>query len=112
MLDLKAIREDPEAARKALSRRGVAADLDRVLELDEKRRSVTTRVEALRAEQNRGSKAIGAAEAPDERQRLIEAVRSVSEELERLEPELARLNDELQTDASRLPNIPDETTPD
>jgi seryl-tRNA synthetase len=112
VLDLKAIREDPEAARKALSRRGMAADLDRVLELDEKRRSVTTRVEALRAEQNRGSKAIGAAEAPDERQRLIEAVRGVSEELERLEPELARLNDELQTAASRLPNIPDETTPD
>ncbi|MGH2657294.1 MAG: serine--tRNA ligase, partial [Actinomycetota bacterium] len=63
MLDLKAIRDDPEPARYALARRApeLAADLDRLLELDAERRRLTTEVEELRAEQNRASRAIGSA---------------------------------------------------
>ncbi|MDP9242690.1 MAG: serine--tRNA ligase, partial [Actinomycetota bacterium] len=72
MLDLRAIREDPERFRAGLARRGVAERVDEVLRLDEERRSLTARVDELRAEQNRASKAIGAA-SPEERPALIEA---------------------------------------
>jgi seryl-tRNA synthetase len=111
MLDLKAIRENPDAYRKALARRGAAEDLDRALELDEARRGLTVRVEALRAEQNKGSKAVRSA-TPDERRRLIEELRSISEELSRLEPDLARVEAELREVAVRLPNVPDASVPD
>ena len=110
MLDLKAIREDPGRFRKALARRGADGDLDRVLALDEKWRELTARVEALRAEQNRGGKEVGAA-SPGDRQRLIDRLRSVSAELGELEPELARAEEELADLMARLPNVPDDSVP-
>ncbi|TML02169.1 MAG: serine--tRNA ligase [Actinobacteria bacterium] len=111
MLDLKAIREDPEPFRKALARRGAAEDLDRVLALDEEWRRLTVRVEELRAEQNRGSKDIAATD-PLARERLIDHLREVSGELKGLEPQLARVEEELREVAARLPNVPDEAAPD
>jgi seryl-tRNA synthetase len=112
LLDLRAIREDPEQYRKALSRRGVAGELDRVLALDEKRRELVARVEQLRAEQNRGSRAIGSAKDPGQREGFIEQVRLVSEELGALEPPLAAVEEELAAAVGRLPNIPDQAAPD
>jgi seryl-tRNA synthetase len=110
MLDLKAIREDPEPYRIALSRRGVAADLDRVLGLDEEQRSLKVRVEDLRAEQNRASKDVGRA-SPEDRQRMIESLRGVSDELKQLEPKLQAVTDELTDLLARLPNVPHESVP-
>jgi seryl-tRNA synthetase len=111
MLDLKAIRENPEPFRAGLARRGTAAELERLIALDEEERRVKTRVEELRAEKNRASKEIGRA-SPEERQRLIEAQREVTAELESLESDLERLTDEVQTLLARLPNLPHESVPD
>ncbi|HEV8572313.1 MAG TPA: serine--tRNA ligase [Actinomycetota bacterium] len=113
MLDLKAIREDPERFRSALARRGEgpAADVDRLLEADRRWRELTARVEELRAEQNRGSRAVGEA-AVQERESLIAQLRKVSEELGKLEPELTAAEEELQALVSRLPNPPHESVPE
>ncbi len=111
MLDLKAIREDPEPPRRALARRGAADDLDRALQLDEERRKLIARVEDLRAEQNRGSKRVRDASGA-ERAGLIGSLKAISDELKELEPELARAEEELFAVTERLPNIPDPTTPD
>jgi seryl-tRNA synthetase len=112
LLDLKAIRENPEPYRRALARRGVADELDRVLSLDERRREVVAKVEQLRAEQNRASKAIGSAGDARERQEMIDRVRQVSSDLEALEPDLARVEEELFLASALLPNIPDDAVPD
>ena len=112
LLDLKLIREDPDTFRKALARRGVTEELDRVLALDEDRRRLTVRVEALRAEQNRGSKAVGAAASEEDRRALIARLKVVSAELADLEPRLARVEEGLRSAAARLPNVPDESAPD
>ncbi len=112
MLDLKAIREDPEPYRKAMARRGAVEELDRALALDEERRKLTVQVEDLRAEQNRGSKEVMAAATTEERQAVIQRLRSVSEALSSLEPELARTEDELNELMARLPNVPDESAPE
>jgi seryl-tRNA synthetase len=111
VLDVKAIRENPEHARKALARRGMAESIDELLELDERRRELTARVEQLRAERNRSSKAIGKAQA-DERTRLIEEVSKVSAAIDRLEPELEEAEGRLADALARVPNFPDETAPD
>ena len=112
MLDLKSIREDPETFQRALARRSpaLAEDLDRALELDRDRRELTQEVEEQRAEQNRGSKAIGAAKA-EERERLIAEVRRASERLEELEPRLAQVEEELKSLLGRLPNPPHQSVP-
>lgn len=83
-----------------------------MLSLDEERRRLIAEVERLRAEQNRGSREVSSAEDPGQRQAIIERVRSTSDELKSLEPELARVEDELQSLAARLPNVPEQDVPD
>jgi seryl-tRNA synthetase len=111
MLDIKAIRDDPELYRKGLARRNLAEAVDALLGADERRRTLTVRVEDLRAEQNRSSKAIGGAQG-DEKQRLIDAVSSVSAELKTLEPELEAAEAALAELLANTPNIPHESAPD
>jgi seryl-tRNA synthetase len=111
LLDIKRIREDPDPFRKALARRGLGDAVDRLLDADERRRSLTARVEELRAEQNRASKAIGAASG-DEKQRLIDEVAKVSAELKEQEPNLAAADDELTALLAEIPNLPHESAPD
>jgi seryl-tRNA synthetase len=110
MLDLKAIREDPQPFREGLSRRGAVKSLDRLLVLDERWRKLTARVEELRADQNRGSKEIGRASGED-RERLIAALKRVSDELGVAEPELAAVTEERDVVLIRLPNLPHESVP-
>jgi seryl-tRNA synthetase len=112
VLDLRTIREDPEPYRRALARRGADADLDRALALDEERRGLITRVEELRAEQNRGSKAVAGAASAEERRTLIESLRAVSDQVAALGADLARIEEELQAVAVGLPNVPDPDAPD
>jgi seryl-tRNA synthetase len=111
VLDVKRIREDPEPYRAALGRRGMADAVDRLLAADERRRSLTSRVEELRAAQNRASKAIGAASG-EEKQRLIDEVGAVSKELKELEPELTTAEEALNGLLAEIPNVPHETAPD
>ncbi len=111
MLDIKLIREDPEPFRTALARRELPARVDELLAADERRRELTQRVEALRAEQNRASKAIGAV-PPDERQRLIDDAGKVSDELKKLEPQLGEAETELSLLLASTPNVADSSAPD
>ncbi|HEU4356801.1 MAG TPA: serine--tRNA ligase, partial [Actinomycetota bacterium] len=110
MLDVRAIREDPESFRRGLARRHLADAVDRILDLDERRRRSLARVEELRAVQNRSSKAIGRAQG-DERQALIAEVAAASAELKSLEPELAEAESALAALLAETPNVPDESAP-
>jgi seryl-tRNA synthetase len=111
VLDLKRIREDPDAVREALSRRGeqTAGDLDRVIELDQRRRTLLPELEGLRAEQNEANARIRASSDAQEREREIEAMRAVAARAKDLERELAEVELNLQGALAPLPNLPDPT---
>jgi seryl-tRNA synthetase len=111
VLDLKRIREDPAGVRAALMRRGqdAAAGLDRVIELDERRRRLLPEVEGLRAEQNEANARISAAREAAERSQQIEAMRTVAARVKELERELAGVEEALSADLAPLPNLPDPT---
>jgi seryl-tRNA synthetase len=111
VLDVRAIREDPEPFRKGLARRGAAEAIDEILALDERRRTLTAEVESLRAEQNRASRQIGRAQG-DERQALIDGVAKVSSRVKEIEPELEAADVELAAVLARTPNVPDESAAD
>jgi seryl-tRNA synthetase len=111
VLDVKAIREDPEPFRRGLARRNLVGAVDELLGLDARRRELTVQVEELRAEQNRASKAIGGAEGDDKR-RLIEQVSSVSARVKELEPRLAEVERQLTDLLARTPNVPHDSAPD
>jgi seryl-tRNA synthetase len=111
VLDIKAIREDPEPFRRGLARRNLGDAVDELLEADGLRRSLTARVEELRAQQNRASKQIGTASG-EEKQRLIAEVSQVSAEVKELEPQLAEAEGRLNDLLARTPNVPHESAPD
>ncbi len=113
MLDLKAIREDPAPARAALARRGAAEALDEVLALDERRRELLPEVEERRARRNRASEEIARAKREGHgAEAEIAAMRSLNEELRRLEAELAEVERRRDEMAATLPNLPDPQAPD
>ncbi len=114
MLDLKRIRQEPEAVRAALGRRGeqAVAGLDGVIELDTRRRTLLPELEGLRAEQNEANTRIGAAGDPGEREREIEAMREVAARVKGLERELAGVEEQLQGALAPLPNLPDPSAAD
>jgi seryl-tRNA synthetase len=111
MLDIKLIREDPEPFRTALARRDLVDRVDELLAADERRRDLTQRVEAHRAEQNRASKAIGGAEG-DRKKELIADVANVSAQLKELEPQLSEAETELSLLLAATPNLPHPSAPD
>jgi len=59
MLDIKFIRENPEAVRRGAELKNVKIDLDGLLELDGKRRGLQQRLQDLTTEQNKASKELG-----------------------------------------------------
>jgi seryl-tRNA synthetase len=112
MLDLNLIREKPDLVRTALRNRQMdASSIDDILQLDEKRRSLLTQVEALKAERNAVSKEIGKMKDATERQAKINAMREVGDQISALDKEVANVEDELNRLTAALPNIPDERTP-
>ena len=121
MLDLKALRADPESARAALERRGegTSARLDRVLELDERRRELIPKVEDLRAEAKRRAKDVGAKmkelsalpkdQADAQRTEVTAWAKEPTVQAESLKAELDRLNVEFDEALLLVPNLPDPT---
>ncbi len=109
MLDLRRIREEPAEVRRALARRGEqAADgLEQVVELDRRRRELLPELEGLRAEQNEANVRIRGASGAQEREREIEAMRSVAGRAKQLEQELGDVEQGLQAALAPLPNLPD-----
>jgi seryl-tRNA synthetase len=109
MLDIRLIRSEPDAVRSALERRGDVADgaIDRVLELDERWRGLTTQLEELRAEQNRASKGRRGAPTPEEREQMA-ALAARGRELTDAETSVRGQLDELLLG---LPNTPFDSAP-
>ena len=103
MIDLRAARNDPDTFRSALARKGAAELFDELLEADRAVRDVQPRVEELRAQ--RKVKGKPTPEQLAELERMKEELRSLEQQLDAAE----RRRDDM---LARVPNPPDEATPD
>ena len=113
MLDLRAIRADPDPAREALARRGAREALDELLELDARRRALLPELEGGRARQNQASEEIAARKrAGEDASELIERMRSLSGDLKRIGAELTEVTERRDALAAQLPNLPSPQAPD
>src|SRR5262245_30954758 len=112
VLDLKLIRDNPEMVRESLARRGpgVADAVDRLLELDARRRSAVTEVDGLRAEQKRRGKEVAKA-TPERRAELLAGLKDLSDQIDRAEERLRQVEAELNDLLARVPNLPDPSVP-
>ena len=111
MIDLRTLRDDPDAFRRSQRDRGAPPDVvDRILAADERRRTAVTRADSLRAESNVASKAIQSASAA-ERPTLIEKAKSLKDEVKAAETDQAAADEELRAALLALPNLVEEGVP-
>jgi len=113
MLDLKAIRSDPERIKAALARRGAAEQVDELLALDGRRRELLPAVENAQAERKTLSKQIGERKkAGEDAEELMTAVQGLKERAESAKEELEQVDARLGELALTLPNVPDPDAPE
>ncbi len=114
MLDIKIIRENPEKAKAALKTRNADYDsyIDEILEIDEKRRKLSTETDALKAEQNKVSKQIPIMKKNGENTDAVMAeMKEISEKIKEANGVISELESKQKDTLLRIPNIPSETTP-
>ncbi|WP_144752112.1 MULTISPECIES: serine--tRNA ligase [Bartonella] len=115
MLDIKWIRENPEELDKALVRRGLEPQAERLIQLDLARRSHVAKVQLAQERRNAISKEIGQALAASD-QHMAERLRAEVEELKvflsSATAEEKQLTESLEKILSALPNIPLDDVPD
>ena len=112
MLDINFIREQPEVLRKALTDRQMDSSVvDKLITLDAERRSLLVKVENLKAQRNAVSKEISQVKDPAARQEKIDAMRSVGEEIAKLDETSKEVDEGLQALLATIPNLPDPSTP-
>jgi seryl-tRNA synthetase len=109
MLSLQFIRENPTLVREALGKRQSSEDIDDILAFDERRRSLLTEVEALRARRNEVSREIGkTGERPPQ---LIEEMRQMGGQIKALDEQVGEIEEQLKDLLLRVPNMPHPSVP-
>jgi seryl-tRNA synthetase len=113
MLDPHRLRNDLDAVRDALKRRGFALDCEAFNALEARRKTLQVDTQALQAERNRFAKAIGQAKSRGEdATALLADAERLSERLKANEQALANVQAELETLQLYIPNIPHASVPD
>jgi seryl-tRNA synthetase len=112
LLSAQFIRENEDRVRRDMARRGADVPIERILELDERRRDLIQQVESMRAERNVVSKEIGQTKDKDERDRRITAMRELGDRLDGFETQLRDVEAGLQAVLLEVPNILDPSVPE
>ena len=102
MLDVNFIRENIDIVKKGVTNKGFDSSLiDRVLELDEKRRKLILEIEQMRAKKNKiaGEK------------KFSEEGKIIKEQLKDKEPELNKIVEEFLEKLQNIPNLPSDKAP-
>ncbi len=110
MLDIKFIRENVDRVKSAVKNKNKDVDIDKLLELDERRREIMTRLDEARAEQNTASAEIAKASEVD-REAMIKSVAELKERIKALEEELAPVAEEFASLLYQVPNVTDPAMP-
>ncbi len=122
MLDIKAIREDPDGFQSALGRRGEGFDLSQVLALDARRRALISEIQTLKAKQKEISRTIaipptgvspvGEPPQPEEVTGAIrEQARALAAEVSDTEGKLRAVEEDLRSALLEISNLPHPSAP-
>jgi seryl-tRNA synthetase len=115
MHDIKWIRENADAFDRALARRGLAGEAQRLFGIDERRRAAIQKAEQAQARRNIASKEIGAAKKSGEEetaQKLMAEVTHLKAAIPALEAEEKEASAELDKALAEIPNVPLAEVPD
>ena len=114
MLDIKRIRQNPEALTEAMrKRRGKGADVSGLIELDAKRRELMQEAEQLKARRNEESAKVPAMKkAGQDTTELMAEMKKVGAQIKELDEKIAAMDEEMNGMLLSIPNIPHESVPE
>ncbi len=111
MIDIKILRENPDAVRASQKNRGEDETIvDKVLASDDARRVALSEFETLRAEQNTLSKAVATAKG-DEKSALLENAKTLAGKVKEADTKRAELEEIAKNNIMQLSNILDPSAP-
>ncbi|PID26381.1 MAG: serine--tRNA ligase [Candidatus Cloacimonadota bacterium] len=113
MLDIRYIRENVEATKKGVKAKKVDIDIDKLLELDRKRRELLNEVEVMKAKRNKASKMIGQLKREGKDASLaIKETGEIGDNISELDKQVKAVDRDIKYIMMRIPNLPHETTPE
>ena len=116
MIDVKRLRQDPDGSRAALARRldaRVDAAVDRILALDQRRRELLVRTEALKAQRNAQSDQVAQRKkAGEDASALLAELKASGDEVKQLDVLVREVDAELEGTLLEVPNILQADVPD
>ena len=111
MLDIRFIREHPDLVQAGARKKRIDIDIHHLLELDERRRSLISQVESLKALRNKMSKEIPTLQGAA-RQEAITQMQQVAAESRALEGPLREVEAAFDDLMLRVPNVPADDVPE
>ncbi|MFO0279177.1 MAG: serine--tRNA ligase [Planctomycetota bacterium] len=114
MLDLKLLRENPDAVRAGAMKKRMpdrAAAVDRALAVDAELRAMLPKLDAMRSEQKSAGKEMGKL-GPAEREAVLARQKERKVELQSLEEKERQLRADLDAQLALIPNVPDADVPE
>lgn len=112
MLDIKFIRENKDVIKMGAQKKHLNFDVDALISLDDKRKSLLTSIEAKKAEQNRVSTEITSTPDLEKKTEFINQMKVVKEAVKKEEDELQVVMADWQKLMLAVPNIPDMSVPE
>ncbi len=111
MIDIKFLRENPDAVRASQKGRGENVDLvDLIITADEKKRAALSHFETLRQEQNALSKSVGSAQG-DEKAKLLASAKDLADKVKSADAARAAAEEEARQLLLQLSNLLDSDAP-
>lgn len=111
MLDIKFIRENKDIVKMGAKKKHIDVDIDKLIELDDRRRELQLQLDEKRTEQNKASEMIPKA-GSEERQAIIVRMSEVKETMKLIEESLQEVLKDWRNLMVRVPNVPDMTVPE
>ena len=116
MIGIGLIREDPEAVKAAVARKGEPTEpVDRVLEADARRRAIEAEANELRARRNTGNRQLGELMRTGRREdgeALKAEMADLSTRIDALDAQLAEVEAVIERNLLLIPNLPHPSVPD
>lgn len=113
LLDIRRIRINPDEVVRALGKRHGDFPIQKVLELDEKRRSLLTEVEGMKSKQNSVSKEIPMLKKEGKDvSKLLEEMKELSAKIKDLDGKVKEIDEQLKETLLYIPNTPHESVVD
>ena len=112
MLDIRFIRENADLVKQGLEKKRATVDIDRLLDLDRRRRDILAELESLREKRNRVSAEVAVLKkSKQDATALIADMKQVGDKISANDQQLREVEEELNRQLYYVPNLPHASVP-